>query len=42
MRSSLALVLEDALMHPNGQNNRDKVADFMVRNPACAALSGIR
>lgn len=34
----LALVLEDALMHPNGQNNHDKVADFIVRNTTCAAL----
>jgi hypothetical protein len=34
----LAQVLEDALMRPNGQNNHDQVADFMARNPTCAAL----
>jgi hypothetical protein len=34
----LALVLEDALSPPNGRNNSERVADFMVRNPTCAAL----
>jgi hypothetical protein len=34
----LALVLEDALSPPNGRNNNERAADFMVRNPTCAAL----
>ena len=34
----LALVLENALSPPNGRNNSERVADFMVRSPTCATL----